>query len=265
MSTATPSRKERRDEARRERVERERAEAAAAARRRRLTRLGAVLAAAAIVVAILVAVSGPGRDATPTTASSSTAAAGVAAGAAATNELLAGVPQNGTRLGDPSAPVRVVEFADLQCPFCAEFSERVLPQVVRDYVRPGEVRMEFRGLAFIGPDSERAARVVEAAGRQDRLWNVLGAFYANQGRENSGYATDAFLRRIVGAVPGLDAGRVFAERGSAAVTRQLSAAQELATSSGVQSTPTFLVGRGSDLKAVDAAGLPAAIEEALGR
>ena len=260
MTTATPSRKERRDEARRERVERERAEAAAAARRRRrLTRLGAVLAAAAIVVAILVAVSGPGRD-----ASSSTAAAGGAAGAA-TNELLAGVPQNGIRLGNPSAPVRVVEFADLQCPFCAEFSERVLPQVVRDYVRPGQVRMEFRGLAFIGPDSERAARVVEAAGRQDRLWNVLGAFYANQGRENSGYATDAFLRRIVGAVPGLDAGRVFAERGGDAVTRQLSAAQDLATTSGVQSTPTFLVGRGSDLEAVDATGLPAAIEAALGR
>jgi 2-hydroxychromene-2-carboxylate isomerase len=73
------------------------------------------------------------------------------------------------------------------------------------------------------------------------------------------------LRRLAGAVPGLDVGRVFAARDSAAVTAELKAANTLATTSGVQSTPTFLVGRGSSLKAVDAAGLPAAIEAAVGR
>ena len=261
-TTVQPNRKERRDAARRERVEREAARAAATARRRRLARLGAVLAGAALVVAVLVVVSGSGSGTKP---AARTAASGPVAGARETSALLAGIPQHGLTLGRPKAPVRVVEFADLQCPFCRDYSTGVLPRLVRTYVRPGKVRMEFRSLHFIGPDSERAARVVQAAGRQDKLWNVLDLAYRSQGKENSGWATDALLRRLAGAVPGLDVGRVFAARDSAAVTAELKAANTLATTSGVQSTPTFLVGRGSSLKAVDAAGLPAAIEAAVGR
>jgi protein-disulfide isomerase len=260
MSSVTPTRKERRDQARRARMERERTEAAAAGRRRLLTRLGAVLAVAAIVVVGLIAVSGSGSGNTASNSSSSQIE-----GAVAARSLLAGVPQRGITLGDPKAPVRVVEFADLQCPFCRNYSQALFPSVVRDYVRPGRVRMEFRSLAFIGPDSERAARVAEAAGAQNRLWNVVDLVYANQGMENSGWATDALLRRVAGSVPGLDVNRVFSQRNSPTVTGQLEAAQTLATRSGVNSTPTFLVGRGNNLKAVDAAGLPGAIKAALGQ
>jgi protein-disulfide isomerase len=265
MPTATPpTRKQLRDEARRRRTDRERALASAAARRRRLTRLGAVLAAAALVVAGLIVVSGSGSGSgaeTAQPAGSSVPPAGVRESRA----MLAGIPENGITLGDPKAPVRVVEFADLQCPFCRDYTTGVMPRLVRDYVRTGKVRMEFRALAFIGPDSVRAARVAEAAARQDKLWNLVDLAYLNQGRENSGYATDAFLLRLAGAVPGLDVKRVFAERDGAAVSAQLDAADRLATRSGVNSTPTFLVGRGSALKAVDAAGLPAAIKAAVGR
>ena len=89
--------------------------------------------------------------------------------------------------------------------------------------------------------------------------------YLNQPRENSGYLNDAFLRRIARAVPGLDVSRVFAQRGSAAVTRRLRHEQTQATRAGVDSTPTFLLGRGSHLTAVDANGLPAAIAAAVKR
>jgi protein-disulfide isomerase len=179
--------------------------------------------------------------------------------------MLSGIPQHGLALGDPKAPVRVIEFADLQCPFCRDYSLSTMPRLVQDYVRPGKVRMEFRSLAFIGPDSERAARVAQAAAQQNKLWNFVDLAYFNQGKENSGWATDAVLRRIAGAVPGLDVNRAFAARDTAAVTAQLNAANTLAGAKGVQSTPTFLVGRGSSLKAVDAAGLPAAIKAAVAR
>jgi protein-disulfide isomerase len=257
-TVAQPSRKERRDAARRERIEREAALAAAAARRRRLTRLGGVLAAAAIVVAVLVAMSASGSG---TKAGRSSASV---TGASATSALLAGIPQKGLVLGDAKAPVRVVEFADLQCPFCRDYTLSTMPDIVKRYVRPGDVRMEFRSLSFIGADSERAARVAQAAGQQDKLWNFVDLAYRNQGKENSGWASDAMLRRLASAVPRLDADRAFAARNGAAVTGALKAAATLATTSGVQSTPTFLVGRGSNLKAVDAAGLPAAIKAAVG-
>jgi protein-disulfide isomerase len=258
-TVAQPTRKERRDAARRERVEREAALAAAAARRRRLIRLGAVLGAAALVVAVLVAVSTSGSG-TKTAAPAATASV---TGARESSAMLSGIPQNGIVLGDPKAPVRVVEFADLQCPFCAAYALNTMPRLVQDYVRPGKVRMEFRTLAFIGPDSVRAARVAQAAAQQDKLWNFVDLAYFNQGKENSGWATDALLKRLATAA-GVDANGAFAARDGAAVTAALKSAQTLATSSGVQSTPTFLVGRGSQLKAVDAAGLPAAIKAAVG-
>ena len=263
MTRPTATRNERREQARRARIQREQGEAANAARRRRFTRLGAVLGAAAVVVVILVAVSSSGGGSTASTSSSASPSAPVA-GTQASRSLLNGIPQKGLTLGNANAPVRVLEFADLQCPFCRDYSLGVMPGLVQKYVRTGKVRMEFHALAFIGPDSVRAARVAEAAGRQNKLWDVADLAYHNQGAENSGWATDGKLRSIAAAVPGLDVNQVFAARNSAAVTAQLTAASDLATRSGVNETPTFLVGRGSSLKAVDAAGLPAAIKAAVG-
>ena len=262
MSTATPTKKERRDQARRERIAREEAEAHRVARRRRFTRLGAVLGAAVVVVVILVAVSSSGGGNASTSSSASSSAP--VTGAAATQTLLNGIPQKGLTLGNANAPVRVLEFADLQCPFCRDYTLNVMPGLVQKYVRTGKARMEFHTLAFIGPDSVRAGRVVEAAAQQNKLWNAADLTYRNQGTENTGWATDAKLRGIAAGVPGLHATKVFAARNGSAVTAQLKAASDLATRSGVNETPTFLVGRGSSLKAVDAAGLPAALKAAVG-
>jgi protein-disulfide isomerase len=59
--------------------------------------------------------------------------------------------------------VTLVEFADLQCPFCAQYARDALPRLIDRYVRPGRIRMQLRLLSFIGPDSECAARVAAAS------------------------------------------------------------------------------------------------------
>jgi protein-disulfide isomerase len=61
----------------------------------------------------------------------------------------------------------------------------VLPVLIHDYVREGKLRIVFRGLTFIGPDSEKALRAALAAGEQNRLWHVVDLFYRHQGPENS--------------------------------------------------------------------------------
>ena len=65
-------------------------------------------------------------------------------------------------------------------------------------------------------------------------------------------------------MPGLDVTKAFAARDGAAITSKLQAAGTAATKAGVNSTPTFLVQHGSSTKAVDAAGLAAAIKAAVG-
>jgi protein-disulfide isomerase len=164
----------------------------------------------------------------------------VAVATAGRDPLLRGIAQDGIALGDPEAPVTVVEYADLQCPYCAQWSRDAFPAVVRDYVRTGRVRMEFRGLAFIGADSETALRAALAAGQQDRLWDVVHALFARQGHENAGWVTDELLRGL--AHTGLDADRMVGESRSQAVERELAAAARAARAAAVPGTPYFEAG-----------------------
>jgi protein-disulfide isomerase len=232
MADSTDTRKERRAAAR---AERDRAADAATQRQRQRLWLlaGAVALAAAIVVAIALA---SGGDDGPEKRAGETIAGQIEA-----NERFAGIPQDGIAVGDPRAPVTFVEFADLQCPFCAQYTAQVMPTIV-DYVRNGDVRMVFHNVAFIGTDSARAAQMAGAAGRQDKLWQFIDIFYANQGAENSGYVTDDFLRRVAGGVRGLDVEQAMEDRGLPAIQRQLDEAQTEWQTAGFTGTPSFLIG-----------------------
>ena len=130
-----------------------------------------------------------------------------------------------------------MEFADLQCPFCAEYHRNVFPSILDRYVRTGKVRLELRLLRFIGPDSDRLARVAVAAAAQNRMWQFAGLAYDRQGQENSGYATTSFINKLT-----RDAGLRSPDAGAAA-ERQVQGNEQLAKTAGVDSTPSFLIGR----------------------
>ena len=159
-------------------------------RERRLWLLAGAAVLAAVIVGVAVAISqGGADDDEPSPAPGS-------AGQEQAEDLFEGIPQSGVSLGDPDAPATLIEFADLQCPFCAEFATGELPGVIDQYVRSGELRLELRLLAFLGPDSERARQAANAATLQNRLWDYTELFFRNQGAENSGYATNQFLTRL---------------------------------------------------------------------
>jgi protein-disulfide isomerase len=264
------TKQQRREAARAARVEAERAQAAVAQRRRRLMTLGGVLAVAAVVVVVAILVSGGGGDNASDRPQAAQTSSGAIPGQKESAEMLAGIPQKGIYLGKADAPVRLVEFADLQCPICREYTLQSLPQLVQDYVRTGKVRMEFRNLSFLGPDSITAGRAAAAAAQQNKLWNFADVLYYNQGEENSGYVTQEFIDRINKAA-GVDSAEADAFAKSDASQEPLGAANTMANQLGVNATPTILVGkRGGALKAVDAdatdvAAYKSAIDGVLGQ
>jgi len=198
--------------------------------------LGGAALAAAVVVAVLVAISSGGGD-------TGSSGGGRPQGAGEVARLFQGIPQRGLTLGRPDAPVTMIEFADLQCPFCAEYADNALSTLVQRYVRSGKMRLELHLISIIGPDSDPARATAAAAAEQNRMWNFSELFYRNQGQENSGYVTGPFMRGIASSVPGLDVGRAFAARGGTPVKRILSENDAQAQARGVDSTPTFFVGR----------------------
>ena len=217
-------------------------------RRRRLVVGGALLALVAVIlVAVLLAASGDDEPAETQPAS-----------------RLDGIPQEGPWLGRPSAPVVVEEYADLQCPFCAEFATDQLPPIIDARVRTGQVRIRFRTLTFLGEDSVEAGRFAVAAGLQNRQWQFTEALYADQGPENSGYVTESFLREVAEQA-GVDYDRARRDSTSGRVAQALAASQQAADRAGVQSTPAFLVGRrGGRMRMAGADDLARRIEEAVG-
>src|SRR5262245_61293734 len=86
---------------------------------------------------------------------------------------LAGIPQHNETLGNSRAPVKMLYFGDPQCSFCLEFHKRILPALVRKYVRKGKLQIQWHGLAIIGSASVTGERFIAAAGRQNHLWDVL--------------------------------------------------------------------------------------------
>jgi protein-disulfide isomerase len=223
-----------------------------------LAAAGAIVLAG-VLIGVSVAGSGGGSSSTVT-------------GAAATTSLIGGIPQSGFALGSPTAPVRMVEYGDLQCPICREYAVATLPTIIRQYVATGKVQLEFRGLAFLGPDSEKALEAVTAAGAQNRAWSMIDLLYRNQGEENTGWVTDAKLQAAAAAIPGLSVGDWQGDRGSAATKGKIASmraqAVALMGASGLR-TPTFEVARRGQplrylpIQSLDASAFTPALDQLL--
>jgi protein-disulfide isomerase len=223
---------------------------------------GAALAAAPLIAASVIGTRGSD---TKTVASGTTLP-----GAGEVAAELRGIPQHNLVLGRANAPVTLVEYADLQCPFCAAWTVNVLPELVRDYVRTGKLRLEWRGIAFIGPDSSKALRAVDAAGLQNRLWHTVEIVYRNQGSENSGWVSDDYVAAAARSARA-DVDKLLADMDSDAVSAAMTRAEEQARAAGVDRTPTFEIGRtGGKLERLqftklEPAEFKAAVEEQLRR
>ena len=207
---------------------------------------------------------------TPSTASEAPAAstaegattsgdtAGQASAAASTlpyvedvQKLLAGIPQSGTILGDPDAPVTITEFADLRCPSCRSWETGQLETLLDGPVKSGEAKLDLQVLSILGPDSDRAAVGAWAAEGQDKLWPFAMLWYYNQGPESEEYATDDYQRAIA-AGAGLDVAQFDQARADPATAAKAQAAYDAATAAGFGGTPAFVVsGPGGTFPFVD--------------
>jgi protein-disulfide isomerase len=201
-------------------------------------------AAALVVVGVVLAVvlSGGKNDSASTLPTRVSTASGLP-GAVEVNALLKGIPQRGLTLGAASAPVTLVEYIDLQCPFCRELETQVMPNIIKRYVRPGKVKLEARVLAFIGPDSVRGREAMLAAAQQNKAFQFAQLLYENQGTENTGWLNDAMIDRATASIPGLNSQAVSAARDSTTVKQQGAALDAEGKAAKVTGTPTLFVAR----------------------
>ncbi len=152
----------------------------------------------------------------------------------------ASFPRNGHVEGFPSAPVTMIEYADLQCPNCANFSRTTEAALEQRYVATGKLKIEFRHFPFIGPESTRAAEAADCAGDQGKFWEYADAVFASQRGENHGTFSDQYLTALAGRL-GLNTGTFGTCLTSGHHMDQVKADFEDGQQAGVTGTPTFFI------------------------
>jgi protein-disulfide isomerase len=216
------------------RLEREAAEKASAERAKRLKLLGGALALVLLVGVVLLVVAGGGDDGTDGKD-----------GSAETTKLLAGLPQDGTLLGKPDAPVTIHEFADLKCPACKTFEIDSQQQNVDELVRTGKANLRLHLVNIIDPnvgteDGKFGRTAVNNLVATDKYWPMVSTLYYNQGLESDSWIDEDKLKEIADIAPGVGAAAINTRETPA--SRQLAAdADKLFQGLRASGTPAFFV------------------------
>ncbi len=231
----------------------ERAIARAKARRNRAILIGGVVVIAIAVVLFLIL---QGPKPVPVTASSFV-----------TPQPQTWPQASGKAMGPANAKVVVQEFADFQCPYCKQFHDNILPQVISQYIATGKIRFEYHHFIVIdqnvgGTESRRAAQASECANDQGRFWDYFNMLFTNQGAEGSGAFSNSRLKAFAAAL-GLNTSQFNSCLDSGKDAQKVVADEAQASSHNLQGTPSILVNGTLVQNPLDASAVQAAINAAL--
>jgi len=147
---------------------------------------------------------------------------------------------NGLTAGDPNAPIKVVEYADYQCPACQQAFTILEPEIIKKYINTGKVFYTFEPFNFVGPESYRAAEAAYCAADQGKFWEYHDLLYSNWAGENQGAFKDANLIKFAKKI---DFNQVAFEacfNSGTYAQKVLDKSAEI-SAAGITSTPTFMV------------------------
>ena len=146
-------------------------------------------------------------------------------------------------LGDPQAPVTLIEYGDYQCPFCGKFFSETELTLRQKYIQPGKVKMVFRDFAFLGPESIAAAAAAGCAKDQRKFWEYHDLLYTTEikdSAENNGNLTRDLFIRLADQLK-LDAAAFTTCLDSKKYDAEVEESTKSGQSFGVGSTPTTFV------------------------
>jgi len=144
-------------------------------------------------------------------------------------------------LGNPSAPITIVEFGDYQCHQCYNWYHNTKPSITRDYIETGKVNLVFVDLAFLGRDSPKAAQASYCAEDQGMYWDYHDLLYNSQEPEiDGGWANSERLKAFAFSL-GLDMNLFDSCLDSGKYSKRVQYNIQQARDHGVKGTPGFFI------------------------
>ena len=143
-------------------------------------------------------------------------------------------------LGNPSAPITILEWGDYQCTYCHRFHESTLNTIEEDYIKTGKVNLIFKDFPLNGPDSFLAAEAAYCAQDQGKYWQYHDELYKNWGGENTGWVTRWALNAF-GTTVGLDLENFNQCLDEHKYQDKVNALYQFGKEIGIDATPSFLI------------------------
>jgi protein-disulfide isomerase len=169
----------------------------------------------------------------------------------------------GTTLGNPEAPVTVQAWEDFMCPACRQWTSTIEPQLIEEYIKTGQVKLEFHQfpLSIHAPGADMAAMASLCAADQNAFWPYHNRLFPAQDQGQAGFTIDALVRYADEL--GLDSSTLLECMSSQKYRDEITASGNEALDLGLNATPSVLVQGTRLANPFDYNELKSAIENAL--
>ena len=143
-------------------------------------------------------------------------------------------------MGNPNAPITILEWGDYQCTFCYKFHQNTLDIINEDFIKTGKVKIIFKDFPLNGLDSKLAAEASYCAQDQEKYWKYHDELYKNWGGERTGWITRESLTKFAEIVE-IDVEKFNKCLDDHKYENKVNLLYEFGKEIGIDATPSFLV------------------------
>jgi len=143
-------------------------------------------------------------------------------------------------IGNPNAPITVLEWGDYQCTFCFRFHESSLNILLAEYIDTGKVKLVFKDFPLNGPDSILAAEASYCAEDQGRYWAYHDELYTNWAGERTGWINYASLNKFAKSID-LEIEQFSSCLNDHKYRQKVLELEKFGRAVGIDATPSFLI------------------------
>jgi len=152
--------------------------------------------------------------------------------------------------GDASAPIAMIEYGDIECPFCRHFKNDIYPRLLDDYIKMGKLRFYYRDMPLpFHQHAMPAARAAHCAGEQGKFWEMHDSLFTDK-LENIGPGPGGRDRSLTqeaiddrAKALRLDTAKLDACMASARFDDVIQRTSKEAAKMNIDGTPTFVIGK----------------------
>jgi len=143
-------------------------------------------------------------------------------------------------MGNPNAPITILEWGDYQCTFCYKFHQNTLDIINEDFIKTGKVKIIFKDFPLNGLDSKLAAEASYCAQDQEKYWKYHDELYKNWEGERTGWITRESLTKFAEIVE-IDVEKFNKCLDDHKYENKVNLLYEFGKEIGIDATPSFLV------------------------